>query len=167
MMHPDLLGLDLTSLGDLALFDIAQPHDPEPGVGSFVIGSTPRRGSFMLGSGTSPSSFGGASGHIPVGFSGGSVPLVRNDDPHDQFEENPLFGFDAEGNLRENTPEPVPLLAEEESPAVAARSRSRARGVGGNLDSDDIEAQVRREHEEGHHDAMEVNCPFLLLSYWR
>ena len=64
------------------------------------------------------------------------------------MEENPLWEFDEDGMIREMTPELPPLVDHEQSPATKAASRIQRMRIGSQADSEDIEAQVRQEHEE-------------------
>jgi len=159
----------------LLLDDIAVARDLGLDADSLVFstpsqrGSIPgsQQGSFGLGPGTSPRSAGGIGGFSPGQISDNgndpSLSSVRGDNLRDQFEENPPFEFDAYGNFRENTPQLPPLPTWDESPSVVAKARRRRKSGGRScLDSDGIEAQVRREHEEGRQNAMEVYALLLL-----
>lgn len=154
-LAPDLLPLlDLEVLGDLDPMNLnidnfLAQHLQELGADSQEVRSfTPSQGrlsGFMTPAGvnSSPGTIGRMStpGFPGSGFGAPTSPVALDEDL--RMDENPLFEFDENGMIREISPQ-LPV-----SPSAALGLRARRGREGGNLNSDDIEEQVRREHEAG------------------
>ncbi|KAF8250538.1 hypothetical protein K440DRAFT_640093 [Wilcoxina mikolae CBS 423.85] len=154
-LHPDLLPeLDLAILGDLSLEDLDNGSLTDL-ADSIERGLTPQNHPpFSPGPGTSPGTAGGYSEGIrPRSSVHGDRETSMPGDVEDnlQLEEHPLFEFNDQGEIREVSPKLPPLHPDlDRNPIAAPGSRARPPRVpGSHLESEDVEEQVRREHEEG------------------
>ncbi|KAF8533014.1 Rec8 like protein-domain-containing protein [Trichophaea hybrida] len=165
-LHPDLLPeLDLAILGDLSLEDLDNGSLTDLADSIERGGLTPQNHlPFSPELGTSPGTTGGYS----EGFRPRSAvqddretPMPGDGEDNLQLEEHPLFEFDEQGEIREVSPELPPLFPDlNRTPIAAPGSRARPPRVpGSHLESEDVEEQVRREHEEGELPDLEGNQP--------
>jgi hypothetical protein len=147
-IHPEMLELDLAELEleGISLEGLGKRGFGVDSAGSQLIGSlvSPRQSS------GSQSLLGGFSPQLAVSSTGGDLHIPLRDIQSDNLglEEYPLFEFDEDGEMRDITPElPPPLPAQAETP-LASGPRVRGSHAGTQLNSEDIEAQVREEHGE-------------------
>lgn len=159
-LHPELLPeLDLGVLNDLSLADLESGDLTDLADSLDVRSFTPQNnppfspGGPGTSPGTSPGTAGGSPGFRPAysSFHGDrQTPVPGGVEDNLQFEDHPSFGFDEQGVMREVTPElPLLLLDQDQTPIPTPSLRLRQPQVPGSHLTEDVEEQVRREHEEG------------------
>ncbi|KAI5813074.1 Rec8 like protein-domain-containing protein [Pyronema omphalodes] len=161
-LHPDLLlDIDLAGLGELSLGDVdlgdfndlansLQTGQMTPSLRSQITQQSQlfSPGAMVPGSSSSIRSGAAGTGFEPSQHLGHDSSETGVDYERLELEENPLFEFDENGEMREVTPTlPDPFGGDPTTPRGDGDRTPRAR-VPGTHGSEDIEERVRKEHDE-------------------